>query len=623
MFALHDQSWLVAPPKDFTKISDQLRLASDDVSDQLRSLASCRLDLNQLTRLSGTIEALNSNNAKLSSLSNFNLGVVGQSTTSFISKSMPAGAARYGVNLRIVEAEYDQLAQSAFDPKSIINSSQLDAILISMDCRVLPFDQGVEAVKNFIRDIRRGFLKYSNTPIIFETLCAPPVSLLGSYDIINSGSLSASVAEINNFLVDIVEEYGDFILDIDKVAKIVGVQNWHNPIHWNSYKLSFAMEMVPVYVDAVGRLLGAIRGRSRKCIVLDLDNTLWGGVIGDDGLSGIILGQGDPLGEAFMDFQRLMLRYREHGIILAVCSKNEHDIALLPFRQHPDMVLKETDIAFFAANWDDKASNLKWIAAELNLGLDALVMVDDNPAERLQIRMALPEVAVPELPEDPSFFSSIIANSGYFEAVSFSDDDKQRAEQYRANAARKKNRNSASNLDEYLRSLDMHLNVGSFSQLSLPRVTQLANKTNQFNLTTRRYTQAEIEKLCTDPDIITLQGRLADQFGSNGLISIMIGRVSGSVCTIESWLMSCRVIGRKVEDAMLIVMSQLAVRSGATALAGEYIPTQKNALVADLYQRLGFSKISEGPDGVSNWYLDVSEEFFDSKHLPIEVHWDD
>ena len=617
-FSLQDQSWLINAPANFRELNKQLLDGCADLSERIFALANTRLDINQLKALSKTISNLNNTGHNLSTFSEFHLGIVGQSTTSLFADALPAAAARYGINLKTLEAEYDTVIQSALDASSAINTAELDAILVCLDHRALPFDAGIEAVRDLVTQIREGFARHSKARVIFQTLSCPPTNALGSFDRMHAASLSNAISMVNVHLIELAERHKDYILDVEGIASAVGRQNWHNPAQWNLYKLSYSIAMIPVHVDAIGRLLGAIRGRSRKCLVLDLDNTLWGGVIGDDELQGIVLGQGDPKGEAYLDVQRMALHLRNHGIVLAVCSKNDEENARLPFREHPDMLLKEDDIAVFMANWDDKVTNLRKIAQTLNISLDALVFVDDNPVEQLQVRHALPQVAVPALPEDVSYYTSVILNAGYFETVSFSDDDRGRANQYRDNARRKQMFNEASSLDDFLETLDMKLQVGSFDVMAMPRVTQLVNKTNQWNLTSRRYTRAEIEALGADPDVISLQARLSDKIGDNGVIAVLIARVEDAVCTIDSWLMSCRVIGRKVEDAMCAVLLEEAAKRGVETIHGQYIPTKKNALVADIYAKLGFEKLHEDSNGASIWVLENKHHSFEELPFKIE-----
>jgi FkbH-like protein len=438
----------------------------------------------------------------------------------------------------ITQAEYDQVTQEALDPASMINSCKPHAVLLALDYHGLPLADGAtpgkasRAALDYVSMIREGLESGAGTPVIFQTVSCPPLPLFGGLDSGVEGTLRRQIHEFNIGLRELAAKRGDYLLDVATLAETVGTQSWHDLVQWNLYKLPFAQTMVPIYVEYIGRLLGAIRGAARKCLVLDLDNTIWGGVIGDDGMEGIAIGQGDGIGEAFVDIQRTALALRERGIVLAVCSKNTEEIARQPFRSHPEMLLREDHIAVFQANWSDKATNLETIAKSLNIGLDALVFLDDNAVERNQVREALPMVAVPELPPDPSLYARTLLNAGYFEAVSFSDEDRNRAAFYQANAQRAELSSSTRNMDEFLISLEMKIEFIPFDSLSLSRIAQLINKTNQFNLTTRRYTQAEIEVMMKSPDILTFQVRLADRFGDNGIMGIVILRCKGAMCDI-------------------------------------------------------------------------------------------
>jgi FkbH-like protein len=350
--------------------------------------------------------------------------------------------------------------------------------------------------------------------------------------------------------------------------------------------------------------------------VLDLDNTLWGGVIGDDGLSGINVAQGDARGEAFRAVQSCALALKRRGIVLAVCSKNDDATARLPFQSHPSMILKEEDIAVFVANWEDKATNLRRIARQLDIGVDALVLLDDNPAERALVRQLLPEVAVPEVGADPSTYVRALTCSGYFETISFTAEDLGRAEQYRANADRAALAEASGDLDSYLRSLAMEIEFKPFDEGGRKRVTQLINKTNQFNLTTRRYTEAQVTAMEQDAAYHTLQVSLRDRFGDNGMISVTICRAGPDAWEIDTWLMSCRVINRRVEDAVLNQIALAARAAGARHLVGEYIPTDRNGLVADLLARLGFVQAMGGAFA-GRWVLDLDR--FTELQVPIRL----
>jgi FkbH-like protein len=345
--------------------------------------------------------------------------------------------------------------------------------------------------------------------------------------------------------------------------------------------------------------------------VLDLDNTLWGGVIGDDGLEGIVLGEGSAAGEAHLALQRYAKQLKERGVILAVCSKNDAGIAEAVFHKHPEMLLRRSDMAAFVANWDDKAENLRAIAARLNIGIDSLVFVDDNPVERARIRQNLPMIAVPELPEDAAGYVRCLADAGYFEAVAFTSEDRHRAEQYAANAEREALQESAQSMDEFLRGLKMSIMFGPFTNVDHARVVQLINKTNQFNTTTRRYSSEEIANLTKQPDALTLQFRLLDRFGDNGLVSAMILRPSSGqedVLQIDNWVMSCRVFGRQLEFEVMNIVVESARQRGAKGLIADYIATSKNKVISGLYPSLGFAAVNETAptNGATRWFLNLA-----------------
>jgi FkbH-like protein len=398
------------------------------------------------------------------------------------------------------------------------------------------------------------------------------------------------------------------LFDVAALAELVGLANWHSPAEWNLAKLPFSGTYLPLYADHVGRILGAMLGKSRRCLVLDLDNTLWGGVIGDDGVEGLRIAQGDPVGEAFLTVQRAALLLRERGVILAVASKNSDETARQAFRTHPEMLLREQHLAVFQANWSDKATNLKAIAEQLSLGLDSLVLLDDNPAERELIRQMLPAVAVPELPADPALYARVLCAAGYFEAVAFSGEDRARADFYRDNARRATLQKQAADLSAYLESLGMKITFRPFDEVGRSRIVQLINKSNQFNLTTRRYSEAEVAAAGRDPDCFTLQVRLADIFGDNGMISVVICRRRSSAWHIDTWLMSCRVLGRQVERMVLREMLHHAARHGIAKLIGVYRPTERNKLVEDHYAKLGFTRVAHHDDGSTEWELSTDGE---------------
>ncbi len=308
--------------------------------------------------------------------------------------------------------------------------------------------------------------------------------MFGSLDAVLSSSLNRTIHEVNAGIIASVSGTRDVLLDVAQLANTVGLANWHSPAHWNMAKLSFSDDYCPLYAEHVCRIIGALRGKSRRALVLDLDNTVWGGVIGDDGLGGIQLAEGDAVGEAYRAVQRLALDLRQRGVVLAVCSKNEDETARLPFQKHPEMLLRENHIAVFQANWKDKPANISAIAEELSLGLESMVFLDDNPAEREHVRQALPQVAVPELPDDPALYARTLSAAGYFEAVVFSREDMARADFYQDNAKRIDLQRQSGDLGAYLRSLNMEITFSPFDETGRARIAQLINKSNQYNLTT-------------------------------------------------------------------------------------------------------------------------------------------
>lgn len=608
--------WLPRAEADFSARLKALSEADSSLGLEIQALANQSLDLNQLTRLAKTIARLSSGDKALQPLSLFRLAVLANSTMNFIVPALVASAARYGVALEAIQAPYDQVAQEALDPSSRTNIAKPDAVLFALDYRALPLrlslsdkEAAAATVRNvidYLKSLRDGIKSHSNAVCIFQTFAAPVETLFGSLDRAMPGSLRNLLIAINQELAEWCFRSGDVLFDVATLAETVGLADWHDVQMWNMGKLPFAHKYIPIYADHAARILAAIRGKSRRALILDLDNTVWGGVIGDDGLEGIRVAQGDAIGEAHLAVQRLALDLRQRGIVLAVCSKNDDAIARTPFEQHPEMLLKLDHIAVFQANWKDKASNIRAIAEELSLGLDAMVFLDDNPAERGLVRSLLPQVAVPELPEDASLYARTLAAAGYFEAVTFAAEDLRRADFYQDNAKRVSLQQQMGGVDSYLASLEMTITFQPFDATGRARIVQLINKSNQYNLTTRRYTEPEIAATEGDPLAFTLQVRLSDRFGDNGMISVVICRmIENEAWDIDTWLMSCRVLGRRVEHMVLNQLLEHARIAGVKRLIGTYIPTDRNGLVADHYARLGFTKMGEEADGLSRWEFPV------------------
>ncbi len=476
----------------------------------------------------------------------------------------------------------------------------------------------VQGVIGYLQVLRNGIKTNSNAVCLFQTFAPPVETLFGSLDRALPGTLRSLVDNINRELAEYVLGSGDVLLDVAGLAETVGLADWHNTQLWNMAKFSFSDELIPLYADHVARTVTAIRGKSRKVLILDLDNTVWGGVIGDDGLEGIKVAQGDATGEAYLAVQRLALDLRQRGIVLAVSSKNTDEVARAPFEQHPEMLLKLDHIAVFQANWNDKATNIQAIAEELSLGLDAMVFLDDNPVERGLVRTLLPQVAVPELPEEAAYYARTLTAGGYFEAVAFATEDLKRAGFYQDNAKRANLQKQVGSVDAYLASLDMTITFQPFDATGRARIVQLINKSNQYNLTTRRYTDPEVTAAENDPEVFTLQVRLADIFGDNGMISVVICRPGeAGVWDIDTWLMSCRVLGRKVEHMVLREILEHARAAGVHKVTGTYRPTDRNKLVVDHYARLGFEKVMEEGPGLTRWELLV--ENADPANAPMKV----
>jgi FkbH-like protein len=449
--------------------------------------------------------------------------------------------------------------------------------------------------------------------IIQNNFDAPPWRTFGNLEMSQTGALGNFIDRVNRELSARAPRWVS-IHDLDGLAAAIGRWNWGDERFFHLAKLPCAPEHLTRYAHNVAALISARLGRSRKCLVLDLDNTLWGGVIGDDGLAGINIGQGDAIGESYVAFQRYAKALGERGVILAVCSKNEEANAREPFEKHSEMVLRLGDISCFVANWEDKAANLRRIARELNIGLDSLVFVDDNPAERSLVRRLLPEVAVPEIPADPAEYVRAVEQYRYFEVVSLSNEDFRRTEYYRANAQRQQTASNVTDLDEFLRSLEMRGWIGPIGEVELDRSVQLIGKSNQFNLTTRRHSAADIQRMLASPDWVTRVVKLVDRFGDNGLISVLLAHEQDDALAIDTWLMSCRVLKRGVEHLLLNNLVIAARERGLKRLTGEFIPTAKNVIVKNHYADLGFTKVEADGDGRSLWELPIGPEWTPLPH---------
>ncbi|MEO8523948.1 MAG: HAD-IIIC family phosphatase [Caldimonas sp.] len=554
-------------------------------------------------------------------LTRLRLAMLSSATIAQLLPGLRVAALRRGFFLDVYTGGFGQYRNELLDPASPVQAFAPDVVLLSLSARQLagaiPLDADVAHVERVLsaevaelRGLWNAARNRFGASVLQQTCLDVHEPLFGSLDRQIASAPARVVARFNDLLSEAASTDGVAVLDVAGAAARDGIDFWFDNARWLQGKMEIAPQAGARYGELAMRIVAAQRGRSRKCLVLDLDNTLWGGVVGDVGIEGLVLGEGSAVGEAHLELQRHARRLKERGVILAVCSKNEPAIAEQAFARHPEMVLRRDDIACFVANWKDKAENLSAIAEQLNIGLDSLVFVDDNPAERARIRSALPMVAVPELPDDPAGYVRALAGQGYFEAVSFTREDTQRAGSYAANAQREALRGSAQSMDDFLRGLEMRVIHGPVGGLELERATQLINKTNQFNITGRRYLAQELAQLAADDANITLQFRLSDRLGESGLVSVMILRAAGSGAgelEVDTWVMSCRVFGRQLEDEAMNIAVEHARSRGTKSLRARYVPTGRNGVVSDLFRGLGFEPAGEGEaGGPSVWRLPVA-----------------
>ncbi|HCJ30773.1 MAG TPA: methoxymalonyl-ACP biosynthesis protein [Pseudomonas sp.] len=570
-------------------------------------LAGYRRDFTQTTRLdrlaSEGLRAEVSAEASASGLRPLRIALLSSHTVDHLVPAIRVAGLQRRLALSIHVAPYGMYRQALLMDDAELAAFAPQLLVLALDARDAPLQLPLEAsqaevdaaVAERVDELRllwRRARERFAAQVVQQTLVPADPPVFGSFEALVPAAPYAVIDRLNATIRAAAREDGVLLMDLAwEAARGSYGDGLAEPLRWHQAKQLVSPNLAPLYGDHLARIAAASIGLSRKCLVLDLDNTLWGGVVGDDGVDGIHLGQGSPSGEAFLAFQRYAALLARRGVILAVCSKNDLSVAEAAFN-HSEMALKRSDIAAFVANWEDKAGNLRRIASMLDIGLDSLVFVDDNPAERDIVRRELPEVAVPELPDDVADYPARVAAAGYFEAVSFTSDDATRGRNYALNAERKAAMSQATDMEGYLRGLEMVLTATPIGAAELARSTQLINKTNQFNLTTRRYSEAEVERIANDPRSVALAIRLADKFGDNGLISVVLARPDAAVADdellIDSWLMSCRVLGRQVEEAVFDVLADAALAAGYRALIGEYRPTERNGMVAELFARLGF-----------------------------------
>ncbi len=576
----------------------------EEAAEIIRAIANGRLDYTSVQSLGRLFRSLrgkckpSAQKVRLAVLSSFTCDQL----TQMIELFLFAG----GVDAELYEAPYGVFRQEIlladselyrFGPKVVfIATSWRDlSQLPELGDDAASVDQRVAAEQVQWSALWETLHKRAGCQIVQNNFDRPAWRQLGNHEMRHAASAGRFVSRMNESFAASAPSYVA-IHDLDELSAGVGRRAWGDERFFHHAKLPCAPETMVEYAHSVASILLAQLGLGKKCLVLDLDNTLWGGVIGDDGLGGIRLGQGDPEGEAFAAFQRYVQKLRQRGVIIAVCSKNTDSIAREAFEKHTEMVLKLADVSCFVANWEDKASNLKAIAKQLNIGINSLVFIDDNPAERAIVRQLAPEVTVPEVSTDPLDFIVALEQGRYFQVVSLGNEDLQRTAMYQANAQRQTMMEASSeNLDDFLKSLDMVATVAPVNEMNLERSTQLINKSNQFNLTTIRRSTAEVLTIARDAaNWATWTISLKDRFGDNGLISVILGRAVGDALEIDTWLMSCRVLKRNVEKLVLNLICAEGQKRGLRIVRGRYVPTAKNGLVKDHYTDLGF-RLVEGP----------------------------
>jgi FkbH-like protein len=548
------------------------------------------------------------------------IAILGGSTTAEVKNMLELFLLVQGIQPSFYESGYNRYCEDVLFENPDLWNFKPDIVFIHTTWHnVLQFPDLMEAETKAENRIRRETARFESlwekihtelgALIIQNNFDLPRLRPLGNLEAFESSGRVNFLLRLNAEFASYARKHSRFLInDILYLSAQVGLDAWHGHTYWYNFHMAVSPTATVALARNVAAIVKSVYGRSKKCLVLDLDNTLWGGIIGDDGVQDLILGRDHPVGEAFLDFQRYVKDLQRRGVILAVCSKNDVENAKEGF-SHPDSILKLEDFSVFKANWNPKPENIREIAAELNIGLDSMVFVDDNPAERALVADQLPEVAVPDVGSDVSRFAEALEHERYFEVHKVVQDDLNRSAYYGSNAQRSTYQAGFHDYGEFLASLEMTAEIAPFSPVYLERITQLINKTNQFNLTTRRYTSAEVEAIARDPGFIMLYGRLADRFGDNGLVSVLIGRVFDETVELDLWLMSCRVLNHEMEFAMFDALVEQCQARGIRKIVGVYIPSKKNGMVAGHYAGLGFTRRSESSGGHESWHFDVPEPY--------------
>lgn len=534
----------------------------------------------------------------------YRLAVLGNCATQFLSTAIMGCAKLHGINLNVLDADYNQIDAQLLDSRSETYEFLPDYILLYVSSdklyeEFLDLDSSVrnefsQAIADKMEQYWELISRHSKAKILQMNFTEINDKAFGNYSAKVDSSFPYQIRKLNHLIQEKMSERRNvYPVDLLSVQVMLGTKHFYDPVLYYHAKMPITLEALPYVAQATVDVVKAMQGKLKKCMVLDLDNTLWGGVIGDDGLGGIEIGELGR-GHAFTDFQRWLRQMKDRGILLAVCSKNNEDTAKEPFDKHEEMILKLSDISIFVANWDDKASNIRKIQQSLNIGMDSMVFIDDNPFERNLVKTMIPEIEVPQMPEDPAEYLSFLQGCNLFETASFSSEDRERIGQYQAEFQRKALEQSFDSVDDYLKGLDMVGEARSFEPVRFARIAQLTQRSNQFNLRTVRYTEDEIQKIAEDDRFLTLYYTLKDKFGDHGLVSVVImEKMSEGVLFIDTWLMSCRVLKRGMEEFIINKLVEVCEKNGYSLIQAEYIPTPKNSMVKDIYQTMGFTEVSK------------------------------
>lgn len=553
-------------------------------------------------------------------LPNKKIAVLGGSTTHEIREMLELFLLRSGIrpffyesafNRYYEEAVFENMALKAFGPDIIYIHTTCENIagFPDMSCSESDVSEMLEKEVSRYKGIWDAVIKNYGCSVIQNNFEQPFFRVFGNRDFSDARGRVNYVMRLNMEFSRFAKTARNFYInDINYLSSWFGLHRWHDRKFWHLYKYAMSYEAIPLLAHNLASIIKAMYGKSKKCLALDLDNTLWGGVIGDDGLEGIAIGTETAVAEAYSEFQRYVKTLKDRGVILSICSKNEHETAKEGF-SHPDSILKSEDFALFRANWNSKDANLTDIASELNIGLDSVVFIDDNPVERELIRKQLPEITTPEFEGNVNGLIDMIDKAGYFETVAISAEDIERARLYSDNIKRVEMQARFSDYNDFLISLDMEAEIRKFKPMYLDRIAQLLNKTNQFNFTTKRYSYAEIEFIAARKDYVALYGRLTDKFGDNGIVSVIIASLQGCDLHLESWIMSCRVFKRDMELAMFDELVKECRNRRMLQIVGYYFKTARNVIVEKFYEQLGFSRSPGNEKGDSVWHYAVPQNY--------------